>query len=197
MKRLLFFLLLFAEFGYGQPTTSKRQRALEFQDLSWKASLARDYEKGIRFADSSILLDSIRSEPVILKAEALTALKRYREAAEAYQRWIFLSTSVLVVGAHVHLGMLYDKAGMSENAKANYLKAIQLYESGQYFQLKGFGPVEYWEYVIAFGLLGHLKIFKEKLDAFKLQNPGYDIGMFQTMDREDLLRHHFRFFEGG
>jgi tetratricopeptide (TPR) repeat protein len=197
MTRLLILLLLFAKFGYAQVAPAQRKKAIEFQDSSWKASLAKDYEMGIIFADSSILLDSSRSEPFILKAEALTSLRRYHEAAEVYQKWMTLDTSILIIGAHVHLGMLYDKAKMRKNAKANYLKAIMLYESGQYFQPKSLGPIEDLEYVMAFGLIGDLKKWKEKLRTFNLQHPAFDIGMFEKMDRLDLLRHHFRFFEGG
>lgn len=76
----------------------------------------------------------------------------------------------------------------------SYLKAIQLYESGQYTQPKSLGPVEYWEYVIALGLSGNREQWKKELKIFGQRNPGWEIKRYENMDRTVLLKHHFRHY---
>src|SRR5688500_6273614 len=165
--RIILLLLALATtlVGYTQPD-SERSKSLEYQKRAWEAYQAQRFETAISLLDSSITLDRSRPSPFILKSEALWFIGRFAEAAETYKEWIIIElstdSSILLVGAYVHLGMLYDKADMFTQAKEQYIRAINTFESG-YKALKQFEREEEVEYVMAFGLLGDTKNWKKKL----------------------------------
>ncbi len=187
---LIFFLSLS---GACQTSDTTYQKAGDLENKAWNAYQNREFEKCISLLDSSISLDNTRPFAFIIKSESLWFLKRYAEAAETYKKWIPLEKNVLLVGAYVFIGMLYDKADMFDQAKEQYLKAIKTYKNS-YKPIATFQNVEEIEYVFAFGLLGNTKKWKEKLADLTKRYPSSKYQQFEKMSRKELLEFHFEPF---
>ena len=95
-------------------------KALLFQNMAWDASQKNYFKKCIRLIDSSIIYDSSKSWSFMIKAEAHWLIGEYADAAKAYEKAMTLGSDFLLVGANVLLGMLYDKADNSGEAKRHY-----------------------------------------------------------------------------
>lgn len=195
MKLILLITIFLSQLAFSQQADSIRKRAIDFQSRAWKAEVDKQFERCIVLADSSIALDGARSEPYVIKAECLWFLQRYGEAAATYKKWITVDSNKLLVGAYVLLGMLYDKAGMISQAKEQYTNAIKTYES-DYQSPATFERTEEIEYAFAFGLLGDIKRWKEKLAEFIKKYPSSNYDQFQNMSRKELLEFHFSPFAG-
>ena len=178
---------------YTQPD-SARGKSLAYENRAWEAYQAQRFETAISILDSSIALDSSRPSPFILKSEALWFIGRFAEAAETYKKWIIIElltdSSILLVGAYVHLGMLYDKADMFIQAKEQYIKAINTFES-DYKAIKQFEGEEEVEYVMAFGLLGDSKNWKKKLMPLVEKYKLWDLSKLENVTRKQLLETRF------
>ena len=194
MKITLIITLFLSQVSLSQIPDSIKKKAIDFQTRAWKAEEERQFERCIVLADSSITLDSTRSEPYVIKAESLWFLKRYKESAETYKKYISVDTNILRIGAYVLLGMLYDKADMFDEAKEQYLTAIRTYENG-YRPLRQFVEIEEFEYVLAFGLAGSDK-WKEKLGDVINKHPNAGFKNLANMTRKELLEHHFKQYGG-
>jgi tetratricopeptide (TPR) repeat protein len=179
-----------------QTSDSTKKKALDFENKAWSAYQSHEFEKCISLLDSSISLDSTRPFAFIIKSESLWFLKRYAEAAETYKKWMTLEKNVLLVGAYVFLGMLYDKADIHDQAKEQYIKAIKTYEKG-YKPIATFENVEEIEYVFAFGLLSDTEKWRQKLAGLIKKYPSSNYERFEKMSRKELLEFHFEPFSGG
>lgn len=182
--------------GRCQTSDSISKSALDFEDRAWNAYQNHDFEKCILLLDSSISLGNTRPFALIIKSESLWFIKRYSEAAETYKKWMLIEKNVLLVGARVFVGMLYDKADMPEQAKEQYLEAIETYENC-YKPISTVENVEEIEYVFAFGLLGDTEKWKEKLAGLIKKYPSSNYQRFEKMTKKELLEFHFEPFSGG
>jgi tetratricopeptide (TPR) repeat protein len=191
---LTLFAVLITYQGYAQ-MGSVKNKSLQYQNRAWKEYQAHKFETAVILLDSSIALDSSRPTPFILKSEALWFKNRFAEAAAAYEKWIRIEvatdSSILLVGAYVHLGMLYDKAGMFNPAKKAYNKAITTYENGIYQPRKNFQREEEVEYVIAFGLSGDSTSWKSKLEILIEKYKLVDLRKLKESSRSELLEKRF------
>jgi tetratricopeptide (TPR) repeat protein len=194
MKSVFILLLFFCQSGYSQTTDSLKKQAIRLQVRAFDAERNHDFETAILLADSSIALDSTRYEPFITKAESQWYLKRFSAAAETYKKSMNVKKPDFLVGAYVLLGMLYDKAGMFEEAKKQYRLAIKTWENG--YQPPRFDKTEEQEYVFAFGLLGDTKNWKQKLAELSKKYSSSNYQQFENKSRQELLEHHFSPFGG-
>ena len=183
----------FAFTSYAQSDAAKT-KSLKYQHRAWKEFQAHKFETAVLLLDSSIALDSSRPSPFILRSEALWLLGKYAEAANTYEKWIELEvltdSTILLVGAYVQLGMLYDKANMFTQAKEHYMTAINTFESS-YKPLKHFEIVEEMEYVMAFGLLGDSENWQKKLEAFIKKHRSWNLSNLKNLTRKQLLDNRF------
>jgi tetratricopeptide (TPR) repeat protein len=194
MKSFFILFILLPLFGFPQLSDSVKKKAIRLQIRAFDAEQKDQFDSAILFADSSIALNSTRYEPYIIKAESLWFLKRYSEAAKTYKKKMEVKRPDFLIGAYVLLGMLYDKAGMFNEAKEQYLLAIKTWENC--YQSPQFDKTEEIEYVFAFGLLGDIKKWKEKLSELSKKYPSSNYKQFESMSRQELLEHHFSPFGG-
>lgn len=178
-------------------------KARLFADSAWKVYQRHYFRKSIGLLDSAISYDPTKSFYYSLKAESQWFLGNYADAAETYKKKIALGDkNLLKVSAYVFSGMLYAKAGMAEQAKAQYIYAIKLWESG-YVPHKQFRLVEELDYFLALALLEKkskaMKIISERnLDSLsypkriEMENQNKRcLSLFQKNPKE-LLEEHFK-----
>jgi tetratricopeptide (TPR) repeat protein len=194
MKSFFILLILLPLFSFSQLSDSVKKKAIRLQIQAFEAEQKQQFDSAILFADSSIALNSKRYEPYVIKAESLWYLKCYSEAAETYKKYMEFERPDFLVGAYVLVGMLYDKAGMFNEAKEQYLLAIKTWENGN--QPSRFDQTEKIEYVFALGLLGDTKKWKEKLSELINKYPSLNYKQFESMSRQELLEFHFSPFGG-
>jgi tetratricopeptide (TPR) repeat protein len=194
MKSVCIFFILLPIVVFSQPSDSVKKKAIQLQIRAFDAEQKHHFDSAILLADSSITLDSTRYEPYIIKAESLWFLKRYAEAAETYKKKMEVKRPDFLIGAYVLLGMLYDKAGMFNEAKEQYLLAVKTWENG--YQPPRFDKTEEMEYVFAFGLLGDTRKWKRKLAELSKKYPSSNYQQFESKSRQELLEHHFSPYGG-
>lgn len=203
MKRLTIISLFLSYSLISKSQAKHAPRARFFEDSAWKVYQKHYFRKSITLLDSALFYDSTNGFSYSLKAEAQWFLGNYVDAAETYKKKISLGEeSLLKVSANVFLGMLYGKAKMPEQAKAQYILAVKLWESG-YVPHKHFKMVEELDYFLALAFLEEkakaMKIISERsLDGLtypkrrELENQHERCLLLFDKTPEELLEEHFK-----
>jgi tetratricopeptide (TPR) repeat protein len=151
------------------------------------------FDKAIALIDSAIALDNDRDFTFVIKSEVLWMQKRYAEAAENYKRAIWLNKDTsFFFGAYLVLGILFEKSNQLEEAKANYLKAVNLFEAKKL--LDRFYPnIDKEDYAVAL-CLSKNKAKWERL----LKEPSYAdlLRKYLGKSRREVLNIYFQKFGG-
>lgn len=173
MTKLIIILFLLFNSLTSESQEKDTIRARLFADSAWKSYQINYFRKSIRLLDSAISYEPTNSSSYHLKAEAQWFLGNYADAAETYKKMISLSDeNLLKVSALVFSGMLYGKAGMTVQEKAQYISAVKLWEGG-YVPHKQFRLVEEFDYFLALAFLEERTkakriISERKLDGLSL-----------------------------
>ena len=180
-------------------------RARFFEDTAWKVYQKNYFRKSIALLDSALFYDATNRFSYSLKAEAQWFLGDYAGAAETYEKWIALGDeNLLKVSANVMLGMLYGKAKMPVQAKAQYASAVKIWERG-YVPNKQFKMIEELDYFLALAFLEEkakaVKIISERnLDGLsyprrhELEQQHERCLLLFEKTPEELLEEHFKIY---
>jgi tetratricopeptide (TPR) repeat protein len=145
----------------GQTNESK-QKLVDLINQAVIAKINGDYDQALLLIDSVLMVDSNHYGSNIIKSALLTKIGRFADAAESLKKAV--AAGKPDIGLYVRLGMLYDKANMTSQAKAQYSKALKFYEN----TIIKSKPLLWQkvEYVVALTLNGDKK--KSDLELHKL-----------------------------
>ena len=197
MKRVLFFsliVLFFAEPLFGQSDDGRKAKCLKYIQLALDTANAKDYEMGLVIIDSAMAIDSVSGDIIDLKAEFLWHNKRFYEAAIYYKRALLADTdSSKSFGAYFFLGLLYEKAGLFEEAKSQYTMAVYLFENKINRHERLFAPDKRVEYPLSVLLSGDLdkwnRLIKE--DNYKIA-----CEIYCGKSRQEIIERCFNLYGG-
>src|SRR4051812_36588015 len=106
----------------GQTNESK-QKLVDLINQAVIAKINGDYDQALLLIDSVLMVDSNHYGSNIIKSALLTKIGRFADAAESLKKAV--AAGKPDIGLYVRLGMLYDKANMTSQAKAQYSKALK------------------------------------------------------------------------
>jgi tetratricopeptide (TPR) repeat protein len=155
----------------------------------------KDYDKAILIVDSAMAIDSSNEHIFALKSELLWMKKDYYAAALCYRRAMTLDKdSSYLKGAHLFLGVLYEKAGFRDKAQNYYLKAIELFENYKRKDDRFFENSNGINYAVALILSGTQRGWKGLMSSSKFDRYKE---LYKGKSREQVLEAYWKEYDGG
>lgn len=137
-------------------------RSVSYTNKALEMAKEKKYDTAIILIDSAMLFQKNNSGSFHVKAEFLWMKKDFLAAANAYQTAILLDDdSSFLFGAYLHLGVLYEMAGILDKAQSQYLKAVYLFENKANKLHKYFEMQDNMDYSLALLLSGKLDSFEK------------------------------------
>lgn len=140
-------------------------------------------------------IDSTKDHIYALKAEFLWMKKDYYSAALVYRRAMSLDTdSSYLKGAYLFLGILFEKAGLCEEAQKQYLQAIYLFENVKRSNDRFFESTNVIDYSVALKLSG----IEKKWEGL-MSNPRFNKfhELYKGQSREEVLEKFWKEYDSG
>ena len=192
---ILISVLLLAETGYSQTDSLPRGGIGYHLTKAIEKSREKKYNEAIAIVDSVLLIDSTKDNIYSLKAEFLWMKRDYHNAALFYKRAMSLDTdSSWLKGAHLFLGVLYEKAGNCEEAQRHYLKAIYLFENVKRQNDRFFEHSNIIDYAVALKLSGIEKEWEGLMSEPRF-NKYHEL--YKGQSREEVLDKFWKEYDGG
>jgi len=197
MKQSLILLTLVCYLQHSNAQLSDSLRRKRMDDLVIRAVKAESdclFEKAIILIDSAIAIDNAQDFTYVIKSENLWMLGRYSEAATNYERAIVLNNdSSFLFGAHLILGILNEKAGLTRKAQAEYSKAIYLFETKKRPNDRPFEDINRTDYAIALCLSGNETAWKKILNESSHRE---ELQKYVGKSRKEVLDIYFKEYGG-
>jgi len=116
--------LCFSAVGQANPS---KQKLVDLINQAVSAKANGDYDQALLLIDSVLMVDSNHYGSNIIKSGILTKTGRFAEAAEALKKAVSIGKPD--IGLYVRLGLLYEKANMSSEARTQYSNALKFYQN--------------------------------------------------------------------
>lgn len=197
MRQIFIFIL----FAFYLQTASSQSDSLPPGSIGYRLTKAteqarlKNYTEAISIVNSAMAIDSCNEHIYALKSELLWMSKNYYASALCYQRAMTLDRdSSYLKGANLFLGVLYEKAGLRDEAQKHYLKAIELFENYKRKDDRFFEATNGIDYAVALILSGKDKgwtglMNSNKFDRYK------DLHKGKT--RTEVFETYWKEYDGG
>ena len=188
MKRVVssFFCLWLFSYAQAQQKEGSDPRVIE---LNIRATLLLyvNPDSALILLDSSIKIDSNFYSTYFTKVNAYCQKGSYLKAIETSH--IGLRQKPEMVESILYLGMLYDKTLQPENAKAQYLKALQIIEK-RFKKLDELSSDDKLNYVLLLLLLDR-EDAKKELEKIRRIDEDIDFSMLKDFEKKKFIQYLF------
>jgi tetratricopeptide (TPR) repeat protein len=158
MRLGIFILFFFIGFVCaGQEGTTDKSRLGYYLTNALDLAKQFKHDDAIMMLDSAEIINNKKGFIYQLRAELLWMKNNFIAAAKDYQKAILLdSDSSFLFGAYLHLGILYEKAGLLDKAQSEYLRAVYFFENKTHKLQKYFEMSNNQDYTLSLLLSGKI-----------------------------------------